>query len=51
MDEVVTVCASCGADNWIEEGMFRLTGQVDGLREEILVARCVTCGNRQKKVE
>lgn len=47
MDEI-TVCADCGATELVEEGVFRLTGQVGGLHEEIVVAKCVVCGNRMK---
>ena len=45
----VVVCAECGGEDWANhEKMRRVTGQVDGLNQEVTVAQCRVCGHRQE---
>ena len=45
-DDVLKVgaCAECGCDKIDVSAMWKVTGQVDGEREQAVIAECIDCG-------
>ena len=46
--EITIICNECGCDDWLyHEKMRRVTGQEDGLNEEVTVVKCRVFGHKQ----